>query len=123
MSLPDLHLHDRAIPGPLGFAAFAAVKFAGYLLAGLVLRKLYPSVTAALAKMAAVRTGLGILLGPVFFIGVAALANHVGWTSESDLMPYLLLFAIRVLIWALVIWIFIRKTREARKYLWVNAGV
>lgn len=122
MSLLDLHLHDRAFPGPLGFAAFAAVKFAGYVVAGIALRKLYPSIVAAPAKIAAVRTGLGIVLGPAFVIGLAALAAEVNWTSDSSLLPYAMLVCTRVLIWALVIWLFLRRTAESRKFLWVNAG-
>jgi hypothetical protein len=122
MNLIDLHLHDRAFPGPLGFAAFAAVKFGGYVVAGLALKKLYPSIVAGAAKIAAVRTGLGILLGPTFIIGMAALAAYFRWNSDSDLPPYIALLCLRTLIWALVIWIFLRKTEESRNYLWVNAG-
>jgi len=118
----NLHLHDKAFPGPAGFAAFAAVKFAGYLLAGLVLRKLYPSITAGAAKIAAMRTRLGILLGPLLLLGFAGLAAFFRWNSDSDLLWYIVLLCIRVLVWALVIWTFIRKTAEVRKYLWVNAG-
>jgi hypothetical protein len=122
MTIIDLHLHDKAFPGPLGFAAFAVVKFGGYVAAGLALKKLYPSIVAGAAKIAAVRTGLGILLGPTFLIGIAALAAQFRWNSDSALSPYLALLCLRILIWALVIWIFLRKTQEPRNYLWVNAG-
>ena len=53
-----------AIPGLPGLAAFAGIKFGGYILAGLALRKVQPAITAGAIKMAATRTGLGILLGP-----------------------------------------------------------
>jgi len=122
MTIIDLHLHDRAFPGPLGFAAFAAVKFGGYVIAGIALKKLYPSVVAGAAKIAAVRTGLGILLGPAFLIGIAALAAQFQWNPDSELVPYLVLLSLRILIWALVIWIFLRRTQESRAYFWVNAG-
>ena len=122
MSIIDLHLHDRAFPGPLGFVAFAAVKFGGYVAAGIALKKLYPSIAAGAAKIAAVRTGLGILLGPAFIIGIAALGAQFHWNPDSSLPPYLALLCLRILIWALVIWIFLRKTEESRNYLWVNAG-
>jgi hypothetical protein len=122
MSLLDLHLHDRAFPGPLGFTAFVGVKFGGYIVAGFALRKRCPSIVAAPAKIAALRTGLGILLGPAFLIGLAGLTAYIGWTSDSDWLPYIVLLCIRVLIWALVIWIFLRRTAEARRYFWVNAG-
>lgn len=122
MMIIDLHLHDRAFPGPLGFAAFAAVKFGGYVVAALALKKLYPSIMAGAARIAAVRTGLGILLGPTFVIGIAALAAQFHWNADSELVPYLALLGLRLWIWALVIWIFLRKTEESRNYLWVNAG-
>jgi len=122
MNLPDLHLHDRAFPGPLGFSAFIAVKFAGYVLAGFVLKRIYPSISSGAAKIAAVKTGFGILLGPLFFIGVVALSAYMHWTPNSNLEPYLLLLSVRVLVWALVIWIFLRRTAESRRYLWPNAG-
>lgn len=121
MSFPDLHLHDRAFPGPLGFSAFVAVKFAGYVLAGFVLKRIYPSIRSGAAKIAAVRTGLGILFGPILFIGVAALSAYLHWAPNFSLEPYLLLVSTRILIWALVIWIFLRKITESRRYLWVSA--
>jgi len=43
MILPDVHLYAGGMfPGPAGFVAFAGVKFGGYVLAGLGLRRLYP---------------------------------------------------------------------------------
>lgn len=123
MILPDLRLYAGGLfPGPLGFAAFAAVKFGGYCAAGLALKKLYPSIAAGAAKIAAVRTGLGILLGPALLLGLAAVAAARHWKSDSNLAPYLVLAGIRVLIWALVIWIFLRNTAESRRHLWVNAS-
>lgn len=122
MMLADLHLHDKAYPGPLGFAAFAAVKFGGYVVAGVALKKLYPSIAAGAARIAALRTGLGIVVGPAFLIGFLLLADAMGWSSDSNLPPYLALLCVRILIWALVIWIFVRKSSESRNYLWVNAA-
>lgn len=118
----DLGLHDKAFPGPAGFAAFALVKFGGYVLAGLFLRKLYPSIVAGAAKIAAVRTVLGILIGPVFVISAAVLADHLKLSSDSFITPYSLLLCMRILIWAFVIWLFIRRTSEPRGYLWAHAA-
>ncbi len=122
--LPDLRLYAGALfPGPVGWGAFAAVKFAGYVLAGFVLKRLYPAIIAVPAKIAAVRTGLGILIGPVLLLAFAGLAAAMHWDSDSNVLPYLALVCIRVLVWALVIWMFLRNTAESRGYLWVNAGV
>jgi hypothetical protein len=124
MMLPDQRLIAGGMfPGPLGLGAFAAVKFCGYALAGVVLRKLYPAIVAAPAKIAAVRTALGVAIGPVLLLLFAGLAAAVHWDSNSNVVPYLVLAFIRVLVWALVIWIFLRNTAESRRYLWVNAGV
>jgi hypothetical protein len=122
--LPDLRLcAGGLLPGPFGLGAFVAVKFAGYVLAGLALKKLYPAIVAAATKIAAVRTGLGILIGPVLLLAFAGVADAMHWDSDSKLLPYLVLLCIRVLVWALVIWMFLRKTAESRNYLWINAGV
>lgn len=122
MSVIDLHLHDRAFPGPLGFAAFAGVKFCGYLFAAVVLKNLYPSIVAGAAKIAALRVGLGILIGPAFVIALAALANSYGRGSDSPFpgyFGYVVLVCLRIVIWAFVIWIFIRKTSEEGRNFWL----
>lgn len=121
--LPDLRLCAGGLfPGPVDLGAFVAVKFAGYVLAGLALKKLYPAIVAAPTKIAAVRTGLGILIGPVWLLAFAGVVDAMHWDSDSKVLPYLALICIRVLVWALVIWMFLRKTAESRRYLWVNAG-
>jgi hypothetical protein len=121
--VPNIQLYAGGmLPGPAGFAAFAGVKFGGYVLAGIVLRKLYPSIAAGAAKIAALRTGLGILLGPVLLLALAALANAEHWDVNSNILSYGALVCIRVLVWAVVIWCFLRNTTESRRYLWVNAS-
>ncbi len=112
-----------AFPGPASFAAFAGVKFAGYTVAGVALRKLYPAIRTGAVKIAAVRTGLGIVAGPVFFIGIAALAQYISpRANPGDLAAYLTLLGLRILIWSALIWFLIRKTSEPRVYLLVNAA-
>lgn len=121
--LPDLRLcAGGLLPGPVGLGAFAAVKFAGYVLAGVALKRLYPAIVAAPTKIAAVRTVLGIVIGPVMLLALAGLSAAMHWNSDSNVPPYLLLMGVRVLVWGLVIWIFLRNT-TSRRYLWVNAGV
>jgi hypothetical protein len=60
-----------ALPGIPGFIAFAGVKFGGYYLAGLALRKWQRAVTASALGIAAPRTGFGVLIGPPLTIGLA----------------------------------------------------
>jgi hypothetical protein len=123
MILPDAHVYAGGVfPGPAGFVAFAGVKFAGYVLAGRVLRKVYPSLAAAPVKIAAVRTGLGIVLGPVLVLGFAALIDTQPGVADSNVYAYLMLVGVRLLVWALVIWIFLRRTLESRRYVWASAS-
>jgi hypothetical protein len=60
MRVVDLDLHDKAFPGPLGFAGLAGVK----------------------------GTGLGIL-PPPFLIWLSTVSRRFGWSSDSGLPPYI----------------------------------
>ncbi|SRR5713101_9359419 len=107
-----------AIPGPIGFAAFVAVKFGGYVLAGAALKKLQPEITATIYKIAAVRTGLGIVIGPLFTIGMLFLTEHFIRDPRStlpDRLFYPVLIVMRFLVWALVISIFAKPTNLTKR--------
>ncbi len=113
-----------AIPGLPGLAAFAGIKFGGYLLAGLALTKVQPAVTASVVKIAATRTGLGILLGPPVTIAAIAILEHFNSPASDKsflLFLYPFLFALRVLIWALVIFIFTKQSRLPAPKFWAYA--
>jgi hypothetical protein len=105
-----------AIPGPAAFAAFVGVKFGGYILAGTALRKLQPAITASSIKIAAVRTGLGVLLGPPITLAAIIALEHFTHPSpdSSTLALYPFLFSLRILIWALVIFHFYERVRLGR---------
>jgi hypothetical protein len=111
-------------PGPLGFAAFAGVKFGGYVLAGVALKKLQPTITAGVAKIAATRTGLGILLGPPMTLLGVFVMGFLFPNPSSNLPSYLsyaLLLFVRVLVWGLVIFVFTKRTDLPRSRLWTYA--
>jgi hypothetical protein len=112
-----------AIPGPAAFAAFVGVKFGGYILAGTALRKLQPAITASSIKIAAVRTGLGVLLGPPITLAAIIALEHFTHPSpdSSTLALYPFLFSLRILIWALVIFIFTKGFSLAASKLWTYA--
>jgi len=112
-----------AIPGLPGLVAFAGIKFGGYVLAGLALRKLQPAITASAIKIAAARTGLGILIGPLVTIAMIAMFEHFGpaLPDSSLLALYPFLFVLRVLIWVLVIFIFTKRFRLSGSKLWSYA--
>jgi hypothetical protein len=116
-----------AIPGPVGFATFAAVKFGGYILAGVVLKKCEPLIAASSAKIAATRTGLGILLGPAMVAAAAFLANPFMRNQQSnpiDQLFYPFLFTMRFFVWLLVIFLFTRQIdlSKSRLALYALAG-
>lgn len=117
-----------AIPGPLGFAVFAGVKFTGYMLARIALKKLHTTITASVIKIAAVRTGLGLALGlPISLCGLFLLEHFMPKdATTADMPPYLLYFglaSIRVFVWLLVVWIFTRQSEITARKLWVLAFV
>jgi hypothetical protein len=115
-----------AIPGLPGLAAFAGIKFGGYVLAGLALRKVQPAITASVVKIAATRTGLGIVLGPPLMIAALFAMEKLVPNSNSPAPAVLLygyLFTVRLLVWALVIFLFAKNLSMPRSQLWRYAGV
>lgn len=100
------------IPGPIGFAAFVGVKFAGYTLAGTIVRRTYPAETASAVKIAITRTGLGLALGiaHVAFWGWF-LNSHVG--PEMKGTAFIVgLVVLRLLLWTAIIWLFCDRRWE-----------
>jgi hypothetical protein len=108
------------LPGIPGLIAFAGAKFAGYVLAGRALKHFQPSVTAGSVKIAATRTGLGIVLGPVLSIGMVWAASII-LGSESNLPIlafYPFLFVVRTFVWAFVIFVFTNSLGLSRLQIW-----
>jgi hypothetical protein len=113
-------------PGIPGLAAFAAIKFGGYCLAAVALKKLQPVISASVLKIAAARTGLGIVAGPLLTFGlVAALAALVprGFDVPMGYVFYVLVCGVRILIWAFVITIFTREIALPKSKLWSYAAL
>ena len=102
-----------AYPGPASFAAFVGVKFGGYCLAGWTLRKLESGVSARVVTIAATRTGIGILAGPLtFFASMWAVARfniNIESTRSMIFGIYVPLFILRVIVWGFVVWLFCRR--------------
>jgi hypothetical protein len=113
-------------PGPVGFAAFVGVKFGGYALAGVALKKLQPTITASALKIAATRTGLGILLGPPMTLLGAFFIGFLFLDAKSDISSYTgyaFLLIVRVLVWGLVVFLFTKRCDLSRTNLWAYAAV
>jgi|SRR5271165_5621712 len=115
-------------PGIPGFVAFAGVKFGGYYLAGMTLRKWQPLITASALKIAATRTGLGILIGPPLTLAMGFAASemfpHLDANSNTivntlaNLGAFGFVYVLRVLIWALVLRIFSKGFELLRSTFW-----
>jgi hypothetical protein len=114
------------IPGIPGLAAFAGVKFGGYILAGWALKKMQPTISSSAVKIAATRTGLGILLGPpMTLLGAFAigLLSHNPNSDAPSYGAYVFLFLVRVLVWAFVVFVFTIRSEITRSRLWMYASV
>ena len=108
------------IPGPLGAAAFVSFKFAGYLLAAAGLKKIESAITASALKIAATRTILGVLIGPLFTIAAVWLASLFA-PNTSFYGVYTILFCVRVLIWAMILFFFSKRADLSIPRLWLLA--
>jgi hypothetical protein len=119
------------LPGFLGVAAFGGLKFVGYSLAVSGLKKVEPAVTSSATKIAAVRTGLGFILGPLATVSLGFLIgfifSHLGVSSSTSnssspmVYIYALLFIVRIFVWALVLFLFTRKAPLPRSSFWLYA--
>ena len=119
------------IPGAFGLAAFASIKFVGYSLALSALKKREPTIKARPMTIAAVRTVLGAILGPLatmlilFLIGLVIIHPDAPprWVSWSLDLPaiYGMLFLIRICVWALVLFLFTATAPLGKSRLWQYA--
>ena len=113
-------------PGPVGFAAFVGVKFGGYALAGSALKKLQPTITSGALRIAAVRTGLGVVLGPPITLLGGMILGLLFAGVSSDVptyFAYVFLWPLRILIWALVLYIFTRGIDLSVAKFWSYAAL
>jgi hypothetical protein len=113
-------------PGPVGFAAFVGVKFGGYALAGMALKKLQPTITSSALKIAAARTGLGVLLGPpITLLGGMILGLLFAGVRGGvpTYFAYAFLWPLRIFIWALVLYIFTRRIDLSASRFWGYAAL
>jgi hypothetical protein len=119
------------IPGVLGVVAFGGIKFVGYSLAVSGLKKFEPAIVSSATKIAAVRTGLGVVLGPLatllilFLIGLIFFrSSNLSASPNSPFqMPalYGLLFIVRIFVWAFVLFLFTNKAPLPRSSFWLYA--
>ena len=114
------------LPGPAGAAVFVGVKFVGYALAGKVLIKYVPAIQSSALKIAAVRTVLGVILGPavsLLWLWVVGLAALRGSWADSGYVWYAGLVLIRVVIWAFVLFVLSKRAEYPTGRLWLLAAL
>jgi len=113
-------------PGPVGFPAFVGVKSGGYALAGIARKKLQPTITSGSLRIAALRTGLGVVVGPpITLLGGMILGLMFAGVS-SDIptyFAYVFLWPLRILLWALVLYIFTRGIDLSAGRFWSYAAL
>ena len=113
------------LPGYPGVAAFAGIKFVGYSLAVSGVKHFEPTIVAAATKVAAVRTGLGFVLGPPATLLGAYLTEAMffrfGYSPFQNAAVYGVLFMARIFIWVLVLYLFTKKAPLPRSSFWVYA--
>jgi hypothetical protein len=113
------------LPGYLGVAAFAGVKFVGYSLAVSGVKHFEPTLVAAATKVAAVRTGSGFVLGPPATLLGAYLTGarlfHSGYSPSQNAAVYGVLFIARIFVWALVLHLFTKNAPLPRSSFWPYA--
>jgi hypothetical protein len=113
------------LPGYLGVAVFAGIKFVGYSVAVSGVKHIEPTIVAAATKVAAVRTGIGFVLGPpatllgAYISGV--LFFRSGYSPFESAAVYGVLFIVRIFIWALVLYLFTKKARLPKSSFWLYA--
>ena len=114
-------------PGPIGFAAFGAVKFAGYLAGSVFLKNAYKS-SQNVWKVGLVRTVIGLVFGFAFGGVWILLSNRFENTWPDWLAGCLffgLLLPIRLVEWSILIhWYFDRGLiQRARDLKYAVAGI
>ena len=111
------------LPGYLGVAAFAGVKFVGYSLAVSGVKHFETTLAASAIKVAAVRTGLGFVLGPPATLLGAFLTEAMffrsGYSPFQTAAVYGVLFIARIFVWALVLYLFTKKAPLPRSSFWL----
>jgi len=115
-------------PSPLGFAYFAAVKFAGYTGAARVLNKSFKTSETNIWKVGAARTILGLAAGSAYG-GLFFLLEKAGHllSRSSETVGTLIYFGglipIRLAEWSLIIWYFYQRGKPDHAALLRNSAV
>ncbi|PYU33339.1 MAG: hypothetical protein DMG28_08440 [Acidobacteria bacterium] len=92
-------------PGPIGFATFVAVKWAGYTGTAYALRLAYAAPSASVLKVGSTRTavgiGAGLAYGALWLSGLPKMGAHL-----ADVYYFVFLLPVRMAEWSFVLWLF-----------------
>jgi hypothetical protein len=92
-------------PSPLGFAYFIGVKFVGYTIAALALKKSYANSTAGTLKVGATRTAIGVGAG-LAYGGLWFLSDRASGGNYQDIAYMAGLVPIRLAEWSWLVHLF-----------------
>ena len=110
-------------PAPLGFAAFVAIKFAGYTAAAKLLQRTYEAPHLSVFKVGSARTALGVAAGVAY--GAAwwfATRDNTG-AGPSMFWYFLGLAPVRMGEWSLILWAFFDRRDPDWTRLSIFAGL
>lgn len=111
----------------IGFAAFAAVKAAGYTGAAFYLSHAYGRVWSARCKIGIglARTALGIVIGVSYGLTWSFLLTNPENPNQASLLGlyYAFLLPVRLAEWWLILWLFFDRTLAAKGRMWKYAAL
>jgi len=118
-------------PEPIGFAYFAAVKFAGYCGYAALLNRSRAVArsackTPAIWKSGLVRTGIGIVVGIVVGLGFWMVVPHSQiLKNHAETLFFVSLIPVRMLEWYFFLWLLYRHCDlgRTRKAMFIFIGI
>jgi hypothetical protein len=118
---------DLSFLNAVGVIAFLGLKFVGYILAFVYLKRIQPAVQSGALPMACTRAVLGVIAGGALYFAwdVLFYENHRFYKfSHEGLSYYLVLTLLRVFVWVVTIHFFTRRTglRRGKVSLYVMGG-
>ena len=115
---------DLSDVNPIGVIAFSCLKFAGYISAFMLLKRIQPGIQPSAVVMAVARTVLGVTAGGMLYFAWDVLRHRISgfYNFSYEALPYyIVLSVLRVFVWVAAILFFSRKINLSRGTVWLYA--